>query len=292
MHYAAITALLYALTVVTAPLAYAYGASVVLVLGVRFACNVVLASAFEKAASSRTDISASDVWFIGGSSIALLGQTYGLMSAVKVLPVSIAITVFFTFPIMNYVLEVLRGRRRLSPLTILVLLVAVVGVWFLSDTGSSQWGYAGLAWALMAAVFQAVLNETAGQVNTVRGWRMVRLTSLLPMTVYIAWAILTEPKPSFGGVGWSVVSATCFAVGLYLYYHSVSTYGAVRTANILYLEPVFAILLSMVIFDEALSLWQWLGVLMVAAATGLVEYQEFKRNRSAFSPPPASFPPG
>jgi len=279
MQYAVLTAFLYALTVVTAPLAYQLEASVVFVLAVRFACNVGLSTILGGGITRRGLPSQTDAILVVVASLALLGQTYGLMSAVKMLPVSIAITVFFTFPVISYLIEMIRKRARPNIYTLAVFGMAVTGVWFLSNPEAEQWNSAGMAWALIAAALQATLNVVAERVRHVRGWQMVQFTSILPMVVYGVWVFHQGVTPPLGAFGWSIVSATCFATGLFLYYRAVLNYGPVRTANILYLEPVFVILLSLGIFGDTLSLQQWLGVLMVATSTAIVEIQEFRRLR-------------
>jgi drug/metabolite transporter (DMT)-like permease len=272
-------ALFYAVTINVSPLALTAGASVALLLAVRFLFNMMVSGVFIAARpASRAPLPGKQRIALLTASLALMGQTFALMTALKNLPVSIAVTLFFTFPIISYLIERLRTRTRLEAVAMMAFAVALTGVWMLSHPGSGQdWSVLSIVWALLAAMFQSMLHSASEYVRDVRGWKMVAYTSALPAIVFGVMAIGEDIVPSLAVIGWCILAALTFCFGVYFFYSSVRVNGAVRTANLLYLEPVVAIILGMLIHGEVLTLKQLGGIALVACGSFIIEFWEIRR---------------
>jgi drug/metabolite transporter (DMT)-like permease len=55
--------------------------------------------------------------------------------------------------------------------------------------------------------------------------------------------------------------------GFYFFFHSIVKIGPVRTANVMYMEPVFTIILGVILLQNVLGYSQWLGMLIILLAT-------------------------
>ena len=273
-------ALFYATTVNLVPMAYKFGASAVLVLALRFITNIVVASTMSRGRStSYSAAPAHERRALVLMSFALVGQTYGMMAALEALPVSIAITTFFTFPVVSYFIERLQRRSRPHLVAILALLTSLCGVWLMTKSSHISWDITGIWWALLSSVLQATIQSAAERVRSVQGWNMVKVTSFVPAIIFVGLALGEARSLSLEAFGWALVVAIGFCLSIYYLYRSVHVYGAVRAANLLYLEPVIAVPISMTVHGDNLSLEQWGGIVLIAIGCGFVEWRERRNSR-------------
>jgi drug/metabolite transporter (DMT)-like permease len=71
---------------------------------------------------------------------------------------------------------------------------------------------------------------------------------------------------------WSLISAVGMSGGFYFYFHSIAKIGPVRTSNVMFLEPVFTIMMGIALLHNVLGLTQWLGILVIILATSSLEF--------------------
>jgi drug/metabolite transporter (DMT)-like permease len=55
--------------------------------------------------------------------------------------------------------------------------------------------------------------------------------------------------------------------GIYFFFRSISIIGPVRTSNVMYLEPIFTIILGVILLQDMLGMNQWLGMFIIFTAT-------------------------
>lgn len=271
--FAVITALLFALAVSIAPIVYRSGGGVFLLLSARFiSCALISFIFFPKVHTNINAIKKTELTLIFFVSLSFIIQSYGYMRSAEILPISIAITVFYTFPVITYLFEEMIILKKIKLKSLLWLLVALLGIWLLSQGGAIKWSLYGVMWALIAAVMQSCVNITSQRIKSVEGWGIVHYASLMPaITFALAYAFLSEKADFLEPVLWSILAAICFCFGLWLFFKSIQQIGSVRTSNILYLEPVFAFLLGMLIFNEYLVGYQYLGILLIVFSVGVIE---------------------
>lgn len=270
--------LFYATTVNAVPVAYSFGASAIFVLAIRYVTNIVFAQSLALGKPQpKTPIPTSERWLLLIISLSLLGQTYGVMVALRELPVSVAITTFFTFPIISYFIERLKKRAWPHMTAVLALMTSLLGVWLMTMSADTDWNIEAILWPLMAAVLQAVAQGAAEGVRAVHGWRLIKITSIIPAVVFVGLAVGEAQSVSYEATFWAFVVAIGFGLATYFLFLSVRANGALRTANMLYLEPVIAIPLSMLIHDDSVSTPQWIGIILIAVGCGIIELHE-RRN--------------
>jgi drug/metabolite transporter (DMT)-like permease len=259
-----------------APLAYAAGASVLLLMCVRFVFTAVVSSSLSRGGWLNKSITRQDTFWLVVASLTLAGQSFGYMASVNFLPVSVAVILFYTFPILTFVLTVIMDGGPLKLAPFMALAVALAGIYLLVQDGVQSWNMVGVFWAFFAAVMQAVINVITPKIKSVSGWELVKYTSLLPAAAFLTIYLADRGGFSISAVSWTLGAALVFCLGLYFFYRSVSVIGPVRTANLLYIEPVFTLILSLFIFGERLQPMQWLGIAIIFLATSSLELQERK----------------
>ena len=270
------TAFLFAGTVNIAPFAYEAGASVFLLLSVRFIICLISSIIFAPGVyTGGVTVGKKEGVFICLIGISFVVQAYGYMKSVQLLPVSVAVTIFYTFPIITFILEKIIILRIIKMGPILWLVCALFGVWLLVQKGVIEWGVSGVIWALVAALMQSFINIISQRLSSISGWKLVNYTSVIPAIIFLLmYYFVDKEKITLEAVLWSVLAAICFCIGLWMFYKSIHKIGSVRTASILYLEPVFTFLLGMLFFGVYLTPYQWLGVSLVTMAISATEIGE------------------
>lgn len=243
---------------------------------VRFVFTAVISSSLSGGGWLNQSITRYDTILLFVASLTLAGQSFGYMASVSFLPVSVAVILFYTFPILTFVLSAFIDDGTLKIAPIIALGAALVGIYLLVLEGVQAWNIVGVFWAFFAAVMQAVINVISSKIKAVSGWELVKYTSLLPAAAFLGIYLTDRSGFSIPAVSWTLGAALVFCLGLYFFYRSVSVIGPVRTANLLYLEPVFTLILSLFIFGERLQLLQWLGIGIIFLATSSLEIQERK----------------
>jgi len=243
---------------------------------IRFVFTTVVSSSLSRGGWLNKSFTRNDTIFLLLASFALAGQSFGYMASVSYLPVSVAVILFYTFPILTFVLSAIMGGGPLKLAPFLALGAALAGIYLLVQVGIQAWNLVGVFWALFAAMMQAVINVITPKIKKVSGWELVKYTSLLPAAAFLGIYLTDRSGFSLPAVSWSLGAALVFCLGLYFFYRSVSVIGPLRTANLLYLEPVFTLILSLFIFGERLQFLQWLGIVIIILATSSLEIQERK----------------
>jgi len=187
----------------------------------------------------------------------------GLLAAVSLLPVSIAILAYFIYPLLTGIGAAITGVDRLSWWAILIALTAFAGLALMLGVNLSALAPIGLACAFGAAVCRVVsllatrayLNGTDARLTT---WYSMLPSTLLFLAMWIGFGAWHPPQTPLGWVAFVVVSVFS-TVSTLLIYISTNTVGPFRTALAMNLEPLVTALLSVWLLGEVLTPAQLLG---------------------------------
>jgi drug/metabolite transporter (DMT)-like permease len=199
-------------------------------------------------------------WLIG---VLFAGSMYGLMMAISLLPVSIAILAYFVYPLMTGIAGGITGIDRLSWPALLTALAAFFGLTLMLGAELEHLSVPGIAWALAAAGTRTVsLLMTRAYLNGTDA-RLTTWYSMLPSTLLFlfAAAIVGEWHAPGTLLGWSAFAGTSVGSTLstLLIYISTNRVGPFRTAFILNLEPLVTTILSLLLLGEFLTPPQAVG---------------------------------
>jgi drug/metabolite transporter (DMT)-like permease len=215
-----------------------------------------------------------------GAGLANAVVAYGALGAVYYIPVSLALLVFFTHPLMIAALWHWRGGERLTPRKLGLALVVLAGLALALGTAFDNLNPTGLALSTLAALSMAgVIAGTASAQreasSTQVNFCMTVVSAavlLVATTAFGAWSL-----PA-GAIGWLGLAGTAVGVtfGLLGFLAAFRFIGPVRATMLSNVEPLLGILFAMAVLGEHLSRWQWCGVALVIA--GLVLFEMPRRH--------------
>jgi drug/metabolite transporter (DMT)-like permease len=264
-------------------LAYQSGASVPLVIAGRFLVTVLLLGVLLLCRRRRifTSPRVLRLCLIGG--IANAFTSFGVLSAITRIDLSLAILIFYLHPVFIAWLGHMRGTYDLNRFRLLCCALILVGLALALSVSFARLDALGVAFAVMGACGAtgviAANGEAAGEAGTVLVNFYSAIIALVPVcAVGIAVGPLDLPRT---GTGWFGLFGTgaAMCLGFALFFAAMPPIGMVRATMITVVEPVITILLAMALFGERLSAVQWFGVAVVVAGLLLLETSIEATNR-------------
>lgn len=197
-------------------------------------------------------------------------NVFGLLLAIDVLPLSVAILAYFIYPLVTGIAAAALGLERLGWLSFVTAGAAFLGLALMLGTEPGTLAPIGLIGAFGAAACRVIgLLVTRAKLGGTDA-RATTWYSLAPVAlVFIAVSLATQHfQPPQNATGWLAFVGMGITTTLSTYWIYVSTarIGAFRTALALNLEPVLASMFSVALLGEVVSGLQLLGgAIMVAA---------------------------
>jgi drug/metabolite transporter (DMT)-like permease len=188
---------------------------------------------------------------------------FGLLQAIALLPVSIAILAYFIYPLLTGILGGVTGVDRLGFRALLAATAAFLGLALMLGAQFGDLSAVGLAYAFGAALCRVIsllltracLNGTDARLTT--WYSMVPSTMMFVVASFWAgaWSL---PQT---GLGWGAfigvsIGSTLSTLMIYI---STNRIGPFRTALTMNLEPLVTTLASIALLGELLSPLQAVG---------------------------------
>jgi len=224
-----------------------------------------------------------DLGFILLSGIAMAADWLFLFEAYAQIGVSLGMLINYCGPAIVIVLSPLMLQEKLKRSKVAALLAALAGAFLISGqavvSGLSIWG---LFCAVMSAVSYAVMvlaNKLAKEVDRTENAVLQLLGTALTVAVFVGCRQGFEMHISAGGwlpVLWLGLINT--GLGCFFYFSSIGQLPAQSVAVCGYIEPLTAVILSVVILHENMTGWQILGAGMII---GGALYGELKSETGA-----------
>lgn len=189
----------------------------------------------------------------------------------------VASTILFTYPVMTAVIMALFFHERITLSTVLSLLLSGAGVVMLywSDgvgTLSILGVFLVLASALSYALYIILMNKGNLQMSSFKINFYVLMYCTLGMVVYslLAGMPLTLPQNavSWFYVGWLAIVPAIFALVLMVY--AAKYVGSTATAILGALEPLTAVLIGLLVFNEPFTTYLAVGIVLILAAVVII----------------------
>ena len=285
IRFALLSSFFYALNVSMLPLIYTFEISAFLFLFIRFGTTFITSLIITKSLFSFSKVKRQKL----GIWILLLSVLFGVQSwlyveAVKYMSVGLASVVLFTYPLITYLIVSLLKRRSLDLITILMFIVATLGIAAISQSAEGFYTMViGIVLALLSALTYSLILIVSPRVSGLKNWEIVKYTTLIPALTFL-YLFINETGfywPQSEGLILSLISGTFFATGMMFYHMSVRKYGPIRTANIGYTEPLLVLFFGFMAYSDAITMTQGLGVIMVAIASITIERRQLTQGRSS-----------
>ena len=185
---------------------------------------------------------------------------------------------YYFAPVIVTLLCPLFFRERLTAKQILCFLISTAGlviITFAAEQGGEVEGrndLVGILFGLGAAVFYAtviLLNKFIKEVEGLHRTLLQFLAAIVTLTPYVA---LTSGV-TLGGMdatGWLcllIVGLVHTGLAYVLYFPSIKELPGQKAAILSYIDPLVAVIVSVLILREPMNAWQWIGGAMILGAT-------------------------
>jgi probable blue pigment (indigoidine) exporter len=197
-------------------------------------------------------------------------NVFGLLLAIQLLPLSIAILTYFVYPLLTGLAGAASGIDRVGLRGLSAALVAFIGLGMMLGARLGELEVLGIVSALAAAMLRVVtllitrhsLRNTDARLNT---WYSLAPSAL----IFLLLAVLTQTwNAPYTLTGWAAFAGMTVTstLSVLLIFVSITRVGPFRTALILNLEPLVSTLASMVLLGEVLTSVQAIGGALVLVA--------------------------
>jgi drug/metabolite transporter (DMT)-like permease len=239
-------------------------------------------------------------WTAAVGLIVLCGMLFGaqvvaFFAAVQRGGAQLPVVVVNVCPLLVIGLVWLRDRTPVPPSLILLAIVTIVGLVFVSGTGTSAASLSAVGLTLLSAAGYAVYLVTSErwvhQVGTVASAGMVTIGSTATIAVF---GLVNGDRFAVAAPVWHTAMLqglvlTPIGMGGALY--AVRSLGSVPLSLLGALEPVIGLTLAAVLLHESLGAVQWVGVVIIVMACTAVPLVS-RRQPMAPSAPPLLNAPG
>jgi len=203
-------------------------------------------------------------------SLGIMVMSIGYLASVYFIKVSLAVVLFYSFPLIVALLAAATGREKIVLPKAIALLVAFSGLVMAIGLESGSLDWRGVALVMLGALgvaynltftgpyFKGADGLTVNVWNNL--WGALALGAYLLLSDSVAWPTT--------GVGWAGLGgvAGCYVAGLPLMFGALKYLAPSQTAVMFNLEPVVSIAVAGLLLGEVTQPLQWLGVAIMLAA--------------------------
>jgi probable blue pigment (indigoidine) exporter len=217
-------------------------------------------------------------WISMAIGIMFSGLVFCLFKAIAAIDVPTAILSYFTYPLLTGITASLAGFEPLRWKGVVCVLAAFFGLALMIGAHPAGLAFAGVAYAIGAACCRTgVLLATRAYLVGADA-RLTTWYSMLSSTaVFVAVSLGTQTwHPPQTALGWTYLVAVSLATTAAILFIFISTMriGPFRTALIMHLEPLTAMILSALLLGEVITPVQGIGSATMLAA--LIAFQVWR----------------
>lgn len=196
-----------------------------------------------------------------------------LFEAYKYTTVSVATLSYYFAPVIVTVVSPLFFHERMTAKQIVSFVMATLGLVLITGTtGGGSQDLIGIAFGLGAAVLYATVMLLNKLIRGVTGIHRTFIQFLAAILVLVPYVSLTSGFKLGGldGIGWGallVVGLVHTGVTYCMYFSSLKDLPGQEVAILSYVDPLVAVLVSVIWLDEAMTLPQVVGGLLILGFT-------------------------
>ena len=197
-----------------------------------------------------------------------------LFEAYKYTTVSVATLSYYFAPVIVTAVCPFLFREKLTKKQILCFVMSTIGIVMITGIGDVGGGqdHIGILFGLGAAVFYATVILLNKFIKNVEGIHRTFLQFLAAIIVLVPYVAVTSGV-TLGGlnsIGWInllIVGLVHTGVTYCLYFSSLKELPGQKAAILSYIDPLVAVLISVIILGESMSLWQLIGGILILGFT-------------------------
>ena len=197
-----------------------------------------------------------------------------LFEAYKYTTVSAATLSYYFAPVIVTVVCPLLFKEKLTGRQILCFIMSTAGLVLITGIGDMGGGQdlIGILFGLGAAVFYAAVVLLNKFIKNVEGIHRTFLQFLAAIVILIPYVLSTSgiTLGTLSGKGWVnllVVGLVHTGITYCLYFSSLKELPGQKAAILSYIDPLVAVLISVTVLGESMTLWQAVGGLLILGFT-------------------------
>ena len=196
--------------------------------------------------------------------------TFALLKAIELLPVSIAILIFYLFPILTAFMLAIFASVRLTARMIVSAFVVFAGLSLALAVQFRELDPVGMFAGLVSAIGFAVVCSVSNRLMHGQDSRQVTLylsTAATAAMIVICFFVddVRLPVTTAGWAGF-MFSNVLYAAAIIGFYISISLVGAGAATFFVNLEPIVVVGAGYVFLNQVISSWQMIGIVIVIGA--------------------------
>ena len=260
----------FALTNTMAGLAYIDGSDPLTLATGRFIVPTVLLAVMLWATGTRFSLPRRDAYAAIGLGLITVGYSFAILSAIEMLSVSLAVLLFFLFPLFTSLIVAVMGWEKLTAATIAAAIVAFGGLALTLGVDAGNLSVLGIILGLVGGFGLAVVSAISSRVIRSGDSRQVTLyivtTSAIVFVIFsLIRADMHLPQSGSGWIGF-IGTSVFYATGIIAFFAAISKIGPAKATLYSYVEPLFTMAAAFVFLGELLLPLQIVGALIVVGA--------------------------
>ena len=196
--------------------------------------------------------------------------TFALLKAIELLPVSIAILIFYLFPILTAFILAIFGSGRLTAKTMATAFIVFFGLSMALAVQFRELDPVGMLAGLVSAIGFAIVCSVSNRLMHDQDSRQATLylstaatATMIVISCFVDNVQFPVTTAGWAGFMFSNVLYACAIIGFYI---SISMVGAGAATFFLNLEPIVVVGAGYVFLHQLISPWQMVGVAIVVGA--------------------------
>ena len=213
------------------------------------------------------------------SALGYSGASGFFFMASKYTGTGIAMVIFFSYPILVALTSWLIHKHKLSLKTGLVLIAISLGLVLLDDSSHKSASLFGIFLAVLSSIsyaFYIIGTKKYCSLN-INSKLLTTIVCLACSVVFIFLAALDHSISIPNSlVTWGYILALgilATALPIQLMLDGLKHISSLRASIISVLEPVVTVILGVLLLNESISSWQYLGIVIVLSSAILVQFQ-------------------
>ena len=197
-----------------------------------------------------------------------------LFEAYKYTTVSVATLSYYFAPVIVTIVCPFLFKEKLTGKQIVCFVMSTLGLVLITGIGDVGSGsdFIGILFGLGAAVFYATVILLNKFIKNVEGIHRTFLQFLSAIVILIPYVIMTSGVTlgNLDGIGWInllIVGLIHTGVTYCMYFSSLKELSGQKAAILSYIDPLVAVLISVTILGESMTLWQVIGGILILGFT-------------------------
>lgn len=257
---------------------YADGMNPDSVLLLRYGLSIPIVAAMILIRGRSIKISMQSILPLAGLGILMALSSLTLFISYKYMAAGIASTILFVYPLMVAIIMTLFCHEKLTAQTILCILLATSGILLLYNTGEGETlSLVGtlivIASALSYAIYLVAVNQkrlSGIATLTLTIWVLIFGSLLFAGRLLFGQSELTLPTKWYLWIDAAALAVFPTIISLVCTTRAIQIIGSTPTAILGALEPVTAVIMGILLFDEGISGRELFGMAMILIAVSFV----------------------